>query len=132
MQATIAVLGQRGWHPVAPDKWITADSSAYADLERSAFANAGILDALTSEFERAAWRPAGKHFLGAGLESGIPNLEPTRSATRWLLKRDLWKEVKALDCIVCGGVWAGFRIGESTPCDACGAAGRATSTFAST
>ena len=31
-QATIAVLGQVGWHPISPDKWLTPDNEEFAEL----------------------------------------------------------------------------------------------------
>ncbi len=121
MQATMAVLGGIGWRPVAPDKWIDAAGDQYAELGWSPFANASILDTLTVAFERAAWVSASSHFLGRGLESGTPVLEPARSARRWFRKRELWKELKALDCVVCGGVWSGFRMRHPEKCKLCGA-----------
>ena len=71
-----------------------------AELEWSTFANTGILDAMTSAFEQATWRSAASHFLGAGLESGGPNLGLAQSAKRWLTKNGMYKAAKALDCIV--------------------------------
>ncbi len=120
LQATIAVLGQLGWHPVAPDRWISIDGSEYAELDWSPYANVGILQALAAGLEAAAWRSAARHFLGQGLETGAPSIAPARAARRWLLKQERWKEVKALDCVVCGGVWAAFRTGAPAACDQCG------------
>ena len=85
-------------------------------MEWTSFANVGILDASTKAFEQAAWRSASKHFIGRGLGSGVPNLEPARSARRWLLKRERRKEVKASDCVVCGGIWDDFRMQGTQTC----------------
>ena len=104
MQATMAVIAQIGWHPVAPDKWMDTERKNLAELEWSLFANVGILDAMTSAFEQATWKSVSSHFLGAGLESGCPDLGQAQSAKRWLTKQSMHKEAKALDCIVCGGV----------------------------
>ena len=73
-------------------------------------------------FEQAAWRSAAQHLLGGGLQGGIPSLEPAQSARKWLLKHERWAEVKALDCIVCGGIWTDFRHDPSAQCEACGSA----------
>ena len=103
---------------MAPDKWMDTERENLAELELSLFANAGILDAMTSAFEEAIWKSAANHFLGAGLESVCPNLGPAQSAKRWLPKQGMYKEAKALDCIVCGGVLTdsrkgGARVGET-------------------
>ncbi len=121
LQATIAVLGQVGWHPVEPNRWIDASGTEYAELEWSSFANTGILDRLTRAFETCTWTSASGHYLGGGLESGIPTLDPARAARKWFLKQERWKEVKALDCVVCGGVWAEHRHGGNETCSRCGA-----------
>ena len=123
VQATIAVLGQVGWHPVSPDKWIAPGGTEYAELGWSEFANAAILDELVVAFERAAWRSASDHFLGGGLETGIPGLEPARAVRRWLIKNEQWKEVKALDCVVCGGVWSDLHTNGCGTCTLCGEEG---------
>ena len=122
MQATMAVLGQVGWRPIEPDKWITEDGREYGELEWSEYANAGILETLSRAFETATWRSAAPHFLGGGLAHGTPSLEPARSARRWLAKRERYAEVKALDCVICGGVWAGCRSGVDMTCMRCGEA----------
>ena len=120
MQATIAVLGQAGWHPVAPDRWISAEGTEYAELDWAPHANVAILEALRESFEAAAWKTAATHFLGRGLESGTPSLAPAESARQWLRRRERWSEVKALDRIVCGGVWVESRRHQPTPCEQCG------------
>ena len=116
LQATQAVLAQVGWRPVAPDNWVSANGDEYAELEWSTFANAGIIEALELEFERAAWSTASAHFLGRGLETGIPSLEPARSARRWLRRRGSWKEMKALDVVVCGGARMPCRSSREEHC----------------
>ena len=120
MQATIAVIAQLGWHPVSPDKWMDAEKANLAELEWSPFANAGILEAMSNALEQAAWKAAAQHFLGAGLEAGCPNLSPAASAKQWLIKQDMFKEAKALDCIVCGGIWTEARKREAVHCAKCG------------
>ncbi len=67
LQATMAVLGQVGWHPVAPDHWFSAGGTELAELDWAPFANAGIREALAMAFEQAAWRSAAQHLLGGGL-----------------------------------------------------------------
>ena len=121
MQATVAVLGQAGWHPVSPDKWISRTHTEYAELDWSPFANTGILEALAQDFESSVWLAAEAHFLGRGLGRGVPNLAPALAARKWLLKRERWKEAKALDVVVCGGVWDSFRTKEHGRCPVCGA-----------
>ena len=121
MQATMAVLGTLGWRPIGPDKWISRDGEEYAELAWSEHANAAILDTLADDLERVAWHSASNHFLGSGLESGTPSLDPARSARQWLRKRQRWKEVKALDVVVCGGVWGDFRKDGHEMCERCGA-----------
>ena len=123
MQATIAVLSQIGWHPVQPNRWMDGGKDNLAELEWATFANTAITEAVAEELERLAWRDAASHFLGAGLETGTPNLDPARAARKWLLKNSMFKEVKALDVIVCGGVWTDSRKGEPMVCQACGEVG---------
>ena len=64
MQATIAVLGQVGWHPSAPDKWLSADGKEIAELEWATYANTGIVEAPAKEFESSVWRLTSNHFFG--------------------------------------------------------------------
>ena len=70
LQATIATLGQLGWHPAAPDHWFTADRRLHAELEWSEFANEGILEALEQDLLAATWKASSDHFLGGGLDEG--------------------------------------------------------------
>ncbi len=123
LQATMAVLGQCGWHPIEPDRWISPDGSEYAGLQWAPHANVAILVALEAVFIAAAWRSAQRHFLGKGLEAGTPDLGPARSARQWLRKHERWKEVKALDQVVCGGIWDEFRMGKIATCARCGKSG---------
>ena len=95
MQATIAVLAQIGWHPVHPNKWMDAEKEGLAELEWATFANAAITEAVAAALETSAWKAASHNFLGAGLETGSPNLEPARAAKRWLIKNNLFKRSKS-------------------------------------
>ena len=91
-----------------------------AELEWSLFANAGILKTITVAFEQSSWKSAASHFLGAGLEAGCPNMGPAKAAKQWLTKQSMYKEAKALDCIVCGRVWTEARKGGALHCTRCG------------
>ncbi len=110
MQATIATLGQLGWAPVQPDRWLTEEKTHYADLSEPApEAGAQIELQVKLAAKRAVWRGAAGHHLGGGLAEGIPSIEAAREARRWLVKHHRAAEVKALDQVVCGGVWCGGR-----------------------
>jgi hypothetical protein len=58
---------------------------------------------------RAMWRGASRHHLGQGLEEGIPSFRAAREARKWLVRHHCAAEVKALDNVVCGGIWCGGR-----------------------
>ena len=60
---------------------------------------------MTAPIEKSIWKSAASHFLGAGLEAGCLNLGLANSVKQRLTKQGMYKEAKALDCIVCGGVW---------------------------
>ncbi len=110
MQATIATLGQVGWAPVQPDRWLTEDRTRYADLSDPApEAGAQIELQVKLAAKRLLWRGAASHHLGRGLEEGIPSFEAARVARKWLVRHHRPAEVKALDQVVCGGVWCGGR-----------------------
>ncbi len=110
LQATIATLGQMGWAPVQPDRWLVADRLSYADLSDEApEAPNQILQAVEGAAAEEVWKGASQHWLGKGLEEGIPSLEPARAARKWLVRQHQATEVKALDTVLCGGAWCGGR-----------------------
>ncbi len=110
MQATIATLGQLGWSPVSPSRWLSPDKSTHADLEDDDPQAAWQIEqAVERSARRAVWKAAAAHHLGAGLEEGIPSFEPAKQARKWLTRRGRTAEAKALDVVVCGGSWHGGR-----------------------
>ncbi len=110
MQATIATVGQLGWAPVQPDRWLTEDRTQYADLSEAAPEAGGQIELqLKLAAKRVLWRGAAGHHLGGGLDEGIPSFEAAREARRWQIKHHRPAEAKALDQVVCGGVWCGGR-----------------------
>ncbi|MCP3971766.1 MAG: hypothetical protein GY717_15880 [Rhodobacteraceae bacterium] len=123
------VLRDVGWVPSLPDQWMRADGQVFAVIEEHEHANAEIPAAIQEQIIRAAWCGASAHYLGAGLEQGVPGLEPYRRC-RARFKRQGWHgRAAALDVIVCGGVWIGDRAAVtpegrqmSNACARCGAA----------
>ncbi len=110
MQSTIACLGQLGWAPVQPDKWVTEDRLQYADLADAAPEAWGQIEQqIRLSAARAVWRGASCHHLGKGLGEGIPSFSAARAARRWMVKHHRAAEAKALDAVVCGGAWCGGR-----------------------
>ncbi len=110
MHATVAVLGQMGWAPVQPGRWLVENRSCYADLDDEApEAGAQIQNEIRLAVTRQVWRGAAAHHLGGGLADGIPSLAPAREARKWLVRHHHAAEVRALDMIVCGGAWCGGR-----------------------
>ncbi len=117
LQATVATLAQLGWVPSAPSRWATPCRSHYADLDDQApEAGALIEQAVRLSAENAAWASAAQHHLGGGLQEGIPSMGPAREARSWLIRHKRPTEVKALDAIVCGGIWHGGRNGLRRHC----------------
>ncbi len=117
MQATIATIGQLGWIPTAPDKWLDESRTQYADLNDAApEAGPQIVLAVRRSAQRAVWRKAAEHHLGRGLEEGVPSMEAARAAKKWLNRRHQKAEAKALDAIICGGLWHGGRAGLQRIC----------------
>ncbi len=117
MQATIATIGQLGWIPTAPDKWLDESRTQYADLNDAApEAGPQIVLAVRRSAQRAVWRKAAEHHLGRGLEEGVPSMEAARAAKKWLNRRHQKAEAKALDAIICGGLWHGERAGLQRIC----------------
>ncbi len=110
LHATIATLGQMGWAPIQPDKWLVEDRSTYADLsEQAPEAASQILQTIRASAMDAVWRGAASHWLGKGLELGTPSFAAARAARKWLIKHHQAAEVRALDTILCGGAWCGGR-----------------------
>ncbi len=110
LQATVATLGQLGWVPSTPARWLASCRSTYADADDGdPNAHAQILQAVRRSAQDAVWRRAAAHHLGRGLEEGLPQLEPARKARKWLTRRGLAAEARALDTVLCGGAWHGGR-----------------------
>ncbi len=119
MHATVAVLGQLGWAPVQPGKWLVEDRGSYADLDdKSPEAGAQIQNEVRLAATRKVWQGAAAHHLGGGLAGGVPSLAPAKEARKWLVRHHHAAEVRALDMIVCGGAWCGGRehIRRRCPC----------------
>jgi hypothetical protein len=117
LQATVATLGQLGWTPNGPTRWLTPSKEHYADIEDPApTAAADIVGAIKETAEMANWKGAAAHHLGGGLEEGTPSMEPARAARKWLTRRGRATEAKALDMVVCGGAWHGGRANLRRKC----------------
>ena len=76
---------------------------------RGEHATAAICRFLEQSLIDGLWKKAASHFGGRGLEQGRPDFTPARKARRWLVKRGLILESKALDVLVCGGAAPGAR-----------------------
>ncbi len=110
LQATIATLGQLGWALVAPNRLLTADRQTMEDLDDAApNAATQIADAVEESAAGAVWRAAASHYLGSGLEEGEPSLCPASDARRKLISSRKPAHAKALDAVVCGGLWHSGR-----------------------
>ncbi len=110
LQATVATLGQIGWIPNGPSRWLAPARTHDADLDDAApTAGAEIENAIRETAVQANWRRAAGHHLGGGLDEGAPSLEPARAARQWLTRRGRATEAKALDMVVCGGARHGGR-----------------------
>ncbi len=110
LQATVAALGQLGWAPVAPNRWLTPDRATMADLDDAApSADAQIAEAVEASAADAVWKASACHYLGTGLDEGEPSLRPAKDARKKLVDGRKPAFVKALDAVVCGGFWHSGR-----------------------
>ncbi len=108
LQGTIAAMGQLGWVPAQPARWLAPDGATDADLEETdGGAQNDVDEAIQFSAETAVWRTAASHFLGGGLEEGTPSLRAAKEARSWFVRRGRAAEAKALDAVVCGGTWPG-------------------------
>ncbi len=117
LQATVAALGQLGWAPVSPNKWLAPGKDKMADLDDTApNAAVQIAAAVEDSAAEAAWRAAASHHLGGGLEEGEPSLQPAMEVRRRFVGERKPTLVKALDAVVCGGLWHSGRGNIATTC----------------
>ena len=98
--------------------WVAPAGQRFS-VALAARSNGGrLLNEVRRLAEEQAWRMAARHPLGQGLEDGPPALGPALEARAKLVSQKAWDEVKALDAIVCGGVWPASH---SLLCHRCGA-----------
>ena len=80
LSATVAVLNQIGWKPIAPGYWQTKSQDREATLSNKNYDNYEIADAVSDAYEEAAWQSASQHYLGGRLEHGPPCLDLAKLA----------------------------------------------------
>ena len=88
--ATVCVLLHAELTPLQPHIWSIPSERAVAILGSTPWANANILDFFATYLQRRARRAASGHFLGKGLEQGVPAFGPAQRCRRQLLKRQLF------------------------------------------
>ena len=79
-----------------------------------------IVQAVELSAEKRVWRVASRHAFGNGLEEGTPYFDAARQARKWFLKRERYVEAKAVDHVVCGGVFCTVEGNPNAVCK-CGA-----------
>ena len=83
--ATIMVLRAAGWQPLQPDRWNAPQDRCAILNAKEPHADGDILEAVSLDLEKQMWKEASKHFMGSGLEQGIPCFEPAKIARRKLV-----------------------------------------------
>ena len=117
MAATIATLDMVGWRPVAADRWIDHTGEQFAVLgSHGAAGDEGIRRAFAARATEVSWIGAAAHWLGGGLESGVPRLAPAKKLRARLAKEGQGEDVALLDMVVCGGLWVADRGGNCRVC----------------
>ena len=121
MQATMLTLHRLGWKIPSADMWITPCGNAMANLGSSqSGAKEQILKAVGETAREKGWKEAASHFMGGGLEQGVPALRPAKEARGRLARTGKLEAATALEAVVCGGSWPDGREGTVRLCP-CGA-----------
>ena len=121
MQATMLTLHRLGWKIPSADMWITPCGNAMANLGSSqSGAKEQILKAVGETAREKGWKEAASHFMGGGLEQGVPALRPAKEARDRLARVGKLEAATALEAVVCGGSWPDGREGTVRLCP-CGA-----------
>ena len=116
IRAAIATMLDQDWDVFDFRRWVSPRGKAF--VLKSILRNAGpVLDEIAQCAGDAAWRSAASHCCGEGLEQGSPGLEPARSAKAKFIKEGRFDEAKAVDLLVCGGLFTSHTQGHC----ACGA-----------
>jgi len=122
IRATIYTLADVGWSPSAATKWFDENREFSATIDTTDPDGVqDVISAFALAVNRRRWRDAAAHFLGRGLEAGVPSLEPAVKARRRLVKVADPSRARALDMVVCGSAWMGGRNGLKCKCKWCGA-----------
>jgi len=120
-RATIAVLASIGWSPTWQTRWADADRTHNASADATDPGDkAAVLRAVTAAVNKQRWQSSADHFLGKGLEAGVPSLAVAAKVRSKLVKDKQPELVKALDAVVCGAVVMGGRYDSDVPCAWCG------------
>ena len=107
---------------MTPTKWIAPGKESFADLDnKKPHAKYEIEAAVTDTLVEGLWNHASQHFLGAGLETGVPDLKPAQQARRWFERNGHAVAARAVDFVVCGGLWPGGRCSKVVRRCRCGA-----------
>ena len=123
LQGTIATVGALGWLPARPDHWWTDSKTAIVVPGiRDWSVECAILESVRASALKNVWKGTAGHFMGSGLQSGKPLLDPALDAKRHFGHEGRSAEARALDMVVCGGSWPADRDGlvSSKLCKACG------------
>ena len=70
------------WEPVQPGTWWNTDRTANATLTNVASVNEEIASAVASDYDVLAWKHASKHFMGKGIEKGMPSLNAAKKGEK--------------------------------------------------
>lgn len=142
--ATILALKQIGWEPAQADYWV-ASGERIATLSASEpHAVQDIVSTFSHDAHARVWQDASAHFLGSGLEQGVPSFDLAKAA-RSKLQRAADKHkaarsvadraghpreqaeflpyalrLRALAAINTGGATVGCRYTPPRPCMRCG------------
>ena len=142
--ATIMCLKQIGWVPAQPDYWVASDQRVASLAAEEPHAVTDILDEFSKDAHKHCWRKAAAHFLGQGLEQGIPSFDEAKAATRRLQKAATKERAErgtsalrgarseqaflpyglrltALRAVNTGGATVGSRYSPPRPCSRCSA-----------
>ena len=144
--ATILVLRAAQWDPIQTDRWL-APGERFATLSApEPHAEHDVMAAVEQDLSVIYWKQAAGHFMGSGLEQGMPCFEPFQAARKHLLKlikvqgspaagpdtelqprpapsgpESAAFRAAALDAVVAGGATVGCRFNPPRPCPRCGA-----------
>ena len=111
------MLTDQGWQVLDPLRWRSSEGRDFSLDLAAAEASGPLLDEVRRNAEVITWRLTAKYELGSGLDQGTPSLELANVARAQLALEELWVHVRALDAVVCGGVWTAAR-GMKCPCGA--------------